>query len=127
MTKPQTIPILEYLAGLLFMVFVCVPIFLIFACCFLYGKSLWRRALHHDVQGRSAKAEPLLRRGLYIVEKQLGPNHPTVARGLMDHAAILRELGRETEAAEMETRARKIGPAPPGQAKRRQSRESTLG
>jgi len=101
------------------MAIISVHIVIYSASRILYGKSLWRRALRYDFQGRYAEAEPLLRRALAIMEKQIGPEHPTVARGLVDYAALLRELGREAEAAEMDARARQIGPAPPGRARRR--------
>ncbi len=104
MKQTKTKSFLEYLATVLFMVIVCVPIVLFCACRLLYGRSLWRRALRYNVQGRYAEAEPLLRRGLAIVEQQIGSNHSTVDRGLVDYAAILRELGREDEAAEMDAR-----------------------
>jgi tetratricopeptide (TPR) repeat protein len=95
--------------------------------CFriLYGKSLWKRALHYDAKGHYAKAEALLGRARAIMEKELGPEHPTVGTALEDHAALLRELGRETEAAELDTRAERIGPAAPGRERRWRSRGST--
>ena len=83
--------------------------------------------MRYGVQGRYAEAEPLLRRALAIMEQTIGPEHPTVATGLVDHAALLRELGREGEAVEMDARARRIGPAAPGRARRRRRRGSTLG
>ena len=95
MTETKTISFLENLAAVLFMVIVGVPIVLFCACRIFYGKSLWRRALRYNVQGSYAEAEPLLRRALTIMEKAIGPEHPTVARGLVDYAALLRELGRE--------------------------------
>ena len=104
MTQTKKLSFLEHLAAVLFMVIFCVPILLFCACRFLYGKSLWRRALRYSIQGRYAEAEPLLRRGLAIVEQQIGSNHSTVDRGLVDHAAILRKLGREAEAAELDAR-----------------------
>ncbi len=59
-------------------------------------------------QGRYAEAEPLYKRALIIQEKALGLAHPVVARGLENHAALLRETGRSAVAAEMEARAKAI-------------------
>ena len=40
------------------------------------------------VQGRYAKAEPLIKRSLAIREKVLGPDHPDVARSLNNLAEL---------------------------------------
>ncbi len=58
--------------------------------------------------GNYADAEPLYRRSVAIWEMALGPEHPHVAQGLDNYAALLRETGRADEAAEMEARARAI-------------------
>jgi len=73
-----------------------------------------------DRQGKVADAEPLLRRALAIVEKEFGPNYPDVvqnvapnfapdlANKLNDYAAVLRKLGQQSKAEELEARARAI-------------------
>ncbi len=43
-----------------------------------------------------------------IREKALGPDHPQVAQSLENYATLLRETGRNTEAAKMEARAKAI-------------------
>ncbi|MEE8199821.1 MAG: tetratricopeptide repeat protein [Candidatus Acidoferrales bacterium] len=54
------------------------------------------------------QAEPLYRRALAIREKILGPDHPRVALVLENYATLLRQTGREPQAAEMEARATAI-------------------
>ena len=44
--------------------------------------SLNNLAWLYAAQGRYAKAEPLYKRALAIVEKALGPDHPNVAKSL---------------------------------------------
>jgi tetratricopeptide (TPR) repeat protein/MinD-like ATPase involved in chromosome partitioning or flagellar assembly len=51
------------------------------------------------------EAEPLYRRALEIDEKSLGPDHPNVARGLNNLAALLRDTNRLTEAEPLYRRA----------------------
>ncbi len=41
-------------------------------------------------------------------EKALGPEHPDVAQGLENYAALLRKTGRSGEATRMEARAKAI-------------------
>ncbi len=41
-------------------------------------------------------------------EKALGPEHPDVAQGLENYAALLRKTGRITGAAKMKARAKAI-------------------
>ena len=48
--------------------------------------------------GRYADAEPLYRRSLAILEAKLGPDHPDVATGLNNLAALYRAQGRYAEA-----------------------------
>ncbi len=43
-----------------------------------------------------------------ILEKVLGPEHPSVAHSLENYAALLREAGRTAKADRMETRAKAI-------------------
>ena len=45
-------------------------------------------------QGRYTEAEPLYQRSLAIVEKALGPEHPSVATSLENYAILLRKTGR---------------------------------
>ncbi len=59
-------------------------------------------------QGKYAEAEPLVKRALAIQEKALGPQHPNVAQGLENYAALLRKTGRTAEADKMEARAKAI-------------------
>jgi len=50
----------------------------------------------------------LLARALAVREKQLGVDHPDVAKTLVDYAAALRKIGRSAEADALETRADEI-------------------
>src|SRR4029077_11734731 len=49
-------------------------------------------------QGRYADAEPLYRRSLGILERNLGPDHPDMAMGHFNLAVVLREQGLPAEA-----------------------------
>ncbi len=62
----------------------------------------------YRAEGEYAKAEPPYRRSLAILETALGPEHPNVAQGLENYAALLRETGRAAEADKMEARAKAI-------------------
>lgn len=62
----------------------------------------------YNAEGKYAEAEPLYRRSLRIWEANLGRDHPQVATSLEKYAAVLRHLNRETEAAQMEARAKAI-------------------
>ena len=57
---------------------------------------------------RCAEAEPLFQRALAIREQALGPEHPDVATGLENYAALLRQTEREDKAEEMVARAKAI-------------------
>ena len=46
------------------------------------------------LQGKYDKAEPLIRRALVIMEKNLGAEHPNVAICLENYAGLLKEMGR---------------------------------
>ena len=48
-------------------------------------------SLFYNAQGKYARAEPLYRRALAIVEKVLGPEHPNVASDLNNLARIIYE------------------------------------
>ncbi len=71
-------------------------------------QSLNNLAELYRQQGNYAEAAPLYRRSLAIMENALGPEHPNVATSLENYAALLREIGRADEAAEMEARAKAI-------------------
>lgn len=58
--------------------------------------------------GRLEEAEGFFRRSLELQEARIGPRHPRVAEVLDDYASLLREMGREGEAEELEDRARAI-------------------
>ena len=64
-------------------------------------------ALLYRAQGKYAEAEPLYQRALKILEKALG-DHPDLASGLENYAVLLRKTERESEAAELEARAKAI-------------------
>jgi hypothetical protein len=49
-----------------------------------------------------------MKRALTINEKALGPDHPTVARTLKNYAALLRKTNHDSQANELETRAKAI-------------------
>ncbi len=72
------------------------------------GQSLNNLAELYREQGKYAEAEPLYKRSLAIKEKALGPEHPHVATGLENYAALLRKTNREAEAARLEARAKAI-------------------
>jgi len=57
---------------------------------------------------RYAETEPLYMRALAIREKALGPEHPDTAQVLKHYANLMRKLNRESEAAELEARAKGI-------------------
>ena len=62
----------------------------------------------YRTQGDTAKAEPLYKRSLAIVEKALGPDHPDVATSLENLAKLYRATKRNTEAEALEKRAARI-------------------
>ncbi len=70
--------------------------------------SLTGLTVLYHAQGRYAEAEPLYERALAIWEGALGPEHPNVATGLKNYAALLRKTGRNSEAAKLEARAKAI-------------------
>jgi tetratricopeptide (TPR) repeat protein len=72
------------------------------------GTCLSRRATLAHAGGRLVEAGSLYRHALRIKTAALGPRHPSVARTLEDHAALLRELDRPVEASALEKRARPI-------------------
>ena len=58
----------------------------------------YRLANLYQAMGRYAEAEPLYRRSLAILEKQLGPDHPDVAASLNSLASLYQAMGRYAEA-----------------------------
>ena len=68
--------------------------------------TIWPRCTRN--QGRYGEAEPLYKGALAIWEKTVGPEHPQVATNLENYAALLHKTGREAEAEEMETRAKRM-------------------
>ncbi len=71
-------------------------------------QSLNNLAALYQAQGRYAEAKPLYKRALAIWEKALGLDHPRVALGLENYAALLRDTGRGDSATMMELRAKAI-------------------
>jgi tetratricopeptide (TPR) repeat protein len=59
-------------------------------------------------RGEYEKAEALYREALNADEKSFGPDHPDVAEDLEKYAAVLRRMKRDTEAAPLEARAKRI-------------------
>jgi tetratricopeptide (TPR) repeat protein len=53
-------------------------------------------------RGEYRKAEPLSARAIAIYEDKLGPNHRALATSVENRAFVLRKLGREDEAEEIE-------------------------
>ncbi|MFQ5664409.1 MAG: tetratricopeptide repeat protein [Terriglobia bacterium] len=70
--------------------------------------TLHNLALTYQALGEATDAERVYRRAITIYENALGPGHPEVARTLENYAALLRDTGREDEAAELEARAQAI-------------------
>jgi hypothetical protein len=59
-------------------------------------------------EGKFSAAEPRFRLVEKIREKTLGITNPVLAQTMEDHAAVLRELGRDKEAAQLTTMAAAI-------------------
>ncbi len=68
-------------------------------------ESLYQLGQILAVLGRTAEAEPYLKRALALVEEIKGANHPHVAGHLENLAGLYRELGRERDAAALIGRA----------------------
>ena len=62
----------------------------------------------YRAEGRWEDAAPLYPRAIAIVEKALGPDHPTLAVLMENYAVVLRRAHRDAEALEMDERARDI-------------------
>jgi hypothetical protein len=61
------------------------------------GRYLWQHA-------RYAEAEVFFQQSLRIREQALGPDHPRTRNVMLNYAKLLRKLGREAEADELEAR-----------------------
>ena len=64
--------------------------------------SLYNLALLYDVQSKYEEAETLYQRVLEIRRLMLGPEHAAVAKVLNSYIALLRKMGREDEATNLE-------------------------
>jgi hypothetical protein len=64
--------------------------------------------MNYLAQNRPDRAEAPARRALAIFEKTLGPSHPHYAAMLVNCAGVLKRLGKNKEAAELEARAARI-------------------
>ena len=73
-----------------------------FASASLFLANLYRRQARYD------EAESMFLYALEIIEKSMGPDHPEVARGLEGQADLLRDMGRDAEAAAADERAKSI-------------------
>ena len=74
-------------------------------------------------QGKYAQAEPLYKRSLAIMEKALGPEHPSVATSLNNLALLYQAQGKYAEAEPLYKRAlaiveKALGPEHPDVAAR---------
>ncbi len=58
-----------------------------------------------EAQGRYEEAEAFLRRDLDLVEKDLGPNHPSYGTSLQALASVLKSQGKYTEAEALARRS----------------------
>jgi hypothetical protein len=72
------------------------------------GTSLETLGSLYTKQGKTADAEPLLKRALSIYERGLGADHPHVARCCSKTAECCRAMGHNAEADKMDARARSI-------------------
>jgi tetratricopeptide (TPR) repeat protein len=54
------------------------------------------------MQGEYVEAEPLYQRALRIREQALGPDHPLTREVVRNYAILLRKVGRESEATQLE-------------------------
>jgi tetratricopeptide (TPR) repeat protein len=82
------------------------------------GRLMNQLGLYWQARGQFAVAEPLYRRGLAILERSLGPDHPDVARVLGNLAVLLLATNRLVEAEPLLRRAlaileRSLGPDHP--------------
>ncbi len=76
-----------------------------------YGQSSelmdsYKRAGVLHALGRYQEALPFAEEALRLGEREFGLDHPDVAQGLENYAALLRMTGRSAEATRMEARAK---------------------
>ena len=80
------------------------------ACQWAVATALGHLAELYEEQHRYADAEPLRGRALEIIERYVGSTFPpALLSSLEAHAAVLRKLGRSSEAEKAEAHARMIG------------------
>ena len=72
------------------------------------GRSVSTLALIYEARKSYNQAERAHNRALTIFEKWLGPEHHVVATTLENYSGLLRQMGKDTEAKEMEARAKAI-------------------
>lgn len=70
------------------------------------ARSVSTLALIYEARKSRNQAERAYNRALSIFEKTLGPEHLLVATTLENYSALLRQMGKGTEAKEMEARAK---------------------
>jgi tetratricopeptide (TPR) repeat protein len=68
------------------------------------GRLLHYTASYLDDRAQYREAEPLYQRALAIYERVLGDDHSETLRTLKNYADLLKKMGREGEAAELEAR-----------------------
>jgi hypothetical protein len=54
--------------------------------------------------GKASEAEPLYQRALQILTDRLDPRHPKVLACAKNYAGLLRSIGRDTDAGDIEGR-----------------------
>jgi hypothetical protein len=62
-------------------------------------------------QKRMPEAETTMQRSVAMFEKAMGPDAPALAPVLRDYAQLCRLENKNTQAAELDARARKLAPA----------------
>ncbi len=82
------------------------------------ASRLNKQAVSLYIAGKFSEAEPLFRRSLAILEKTLGPEHPSVATGLNNLGMLYHNQGKYAEAEPLLRRAlaireKLLGPAHP--------------
>jgi tetratricopeptide (TPR) repeat protein len=73
--------------------------------------SLWWLAFLYHQQHKDKEAEPLYQRALTIYEHALGLDHPDTQSAREGYASLLRAMGREAEAIDVEKRDQDTPPA----------------
>jgi tetratricopeptide (TPR) repeat protein len=90
------------------------------------GITLNNLAEVYRAQGRWEDAGRFYPQAIAIIEKNLGPDHPTVAGLLENYAVVLRRARRDAEALEIDLRARDIRAGHVTQNPRRQQAAHVL-